>query len=205
MYDAAYVAARYDRYPTTRKMSELRLSVLHTALRLYESLPGGYSGVAKGRLLDVGYGNGDFIRVAAQGGWDAYGHDVNPTEYEGVRRVKLPNEPDWPLRYRVITFFDCLEHYEDLCHVRWVSHAAEWILLSFPVVPETFPFVKEFKHYRPGEHHLFFQPQSLEKIFSYNSRKAALVYQGYPEDTIRKPVNDNPNIWTCLLHCQSTE
>ena len=203
-YDAAYVAARYERYQTTRPMSMLRLSALHAVLHLYESLEKGEEKVQRGPLLDVGYGNGDFIRVARSNGWDAYGNDVNLTEYPGVRRMDLPNKPGFPYRYRVITFFDALEHFEDLMEARWCSHASDWLFLSFPAIPDSFPFDKSWKHYRPGEHHLHFQPSGLERIFSHNGRIAEIVYQGSPEDTIRKRWDPGkPNIWTVALRCRS--
>src|SRR3546814_16460864 len=65
----------------------------------------------------------DLIRHAFDNCWDAFGYDVNPTEYDGVRRVDLPFTP-LPARerYRVITFFDALEHFEDL---RWAPHRSE--------------------------------------------------------------------------------
>lgn len=202
-YDHIYVASRYDRYKTTRPMSVLRLHVLHTVLQLNESLEKGYIAVQKGPLLDVGYGNGDFIRVARSEGWEPYGNDVNPAEYEGVERVDLPPVARDNRRYRAITFFDALEHFEDLSIARWCSHYTDWLLLSFPAVPDNFPFDKNWKHYRPGEHHLHFQPESLEKIFSHNGRVAEIVYKGSPEDNIRPPARGSArNIWTVALRCR---
>ena len=118
-----------------------------------------------------------------------------------MRRARLPNDPNWPIRYRTITFFDALEHFEDLTHARWASHATDWLLLSFPAVPKTFPFDKNFKHYRPGEHMLYFDPEGLSRIFSHNGVTAQLVYQSNPEDSIRTPWADGPNIWTVALRC----
>lgn len=203
IYDSTYVAARYERYSTTHQMSQIRVAVLEQVLKLYESLQQGTVSVDRGLLLDVGYGNGDFIRFARKVGWNAWGYDVNPTRYEGVRQTRLPNEPNWPIRYRVITFFDALEHFEDLTHARWVSHAADWLVLSFPAVPPSFPFEKNWKHYRPGEHHLYFHPEGLANIFSHNGRKAELVYRSNPEDCIRQPTGEGPNIWTVALRCSS--
>lgn len=202
-YDAIYVASRYERYSTTNAMSELRLDLIHHLLSLYEGV-GSDIGYRYGRLLDVGYGNGAFIRAAKNDCWDAYGNDVNPTPYEGVRQVDLPNLPEWPVRYRVITFFDCLEHFEDLMEARWVSHHTDWLVLSFPQMPPNFPYEhKDWKHVRAGEHHLFFTPQSLAVIFSHGGVKAELVYQGNPEDSIRgKLPGGLPNICTAALRCR---
>jgi Methyltransferase domain len=199
VYDAAYVANRYERYPTTRPMSLLRYDVMVNALSLHGALEQGQKEVKPGILLDVGYGNGDFIRVCCERGWDAFGNDVNPTEYPGVRSVSLPSHTE---RYDVITFFDTLEHFETLVDVRWLSHRTDWIVVSFPTVPDDFPYNKDWKHYRPGEHHLQFQPESLVKIFGHNEVNAALVYCGSPEDTIRgKRPDGGSNITTCVLRC----
>lgn len=202
VYDEAYVSLRYDRYPTTRPMSLLRYQVMMDVLNLHDALEAGEKTVQPGKLLDVGYGNGDFIRVCREHGWDAFGNDVNPTFYPGVVRVPLPSEPKWPNRYKVVTFFDALEHFEDLKSVRWVSHHTDWIIASFPNPAPEFPFKLDWKHYRPGEHHLYFQPTSLEKIFSFDERVAKLVYYGGPEDAIRgKGVGGGRNITTVALRC----
>lgn len=201
-YDKQYVAERYEKYTTTKQMSHLRFTILKTVLYLYDSIPTGDSKVKPSRLLDIGFGNGDFIRTASANGWECYGNDVNPTEYKGVKRVELPNSKNCKEKYRVISFFDALEHFEDLSEARIVSHHTDWIFLSFPAVPNTFPFDLNFRHYRPGEHHLFFDPQGLEKIFSHGNRIAKLMYMDTPEDSIRTRWNlAYPNIWTCALRC----
>jgi len=203
VYDATYVAERYDRYPTTRPMSTLRYEVMMQVLNLYDALENGKKLVNPGRLLDVGYGNGDFIRVCSQRGWDAFGNDVNPTEYAGVRRVPLPGNAN-SNHYDVVTFFDALEHFEDLATVRWVSHFTDWIIASFPTVPPEFPYKTDWKHYRPGEHHLYFSANSLETIFSHNQRVAKVIYAGAPEDSIRGKRSDGwRNITTCVLRCHN--
>jgi hypothetical protein len=203
VYDRAYVAERYDRYPTTRPMSRLRLQIVNNVLRLYESLEAGTINVERGSILDVGYGNGDFIRLALASGWNAYGNDVNPTPYEGVRPVPLPDGQSNSDRYRVITFFDALEHFEDMAQVRQVSRFTDWIIASFPKPAPQFPYKTDgYKHYRPGEHHLYFEPWSLERIFSVEGRRAKLVYASHPEDSIRGKRSDGgPNITTCALRC----
>jgi hypothetical protein len=202
-YDSEYVSSRYDKYPTTHKMSALREEVLYTVLRLHEILPSGIALLNTGPLLDVGYGNGDFIRHCSTKGWTVFGNDVNPTEYKGVTRVELPNQRFWPRRYRVVTFFDALEHFENLEEARWVSHHTDWILVSFPQVPSDFPYQKDkWKHYRKGEHHLYFQPKSMEHIFTHDGVKAEIAYCGNPEDSIRGTLPDGkPNICTVALRC----
>lgn len=190
VYDAQYVADRYDKYDTTRAMSELRLQVITDALRPY--------GDREGALLDVGYGNGDFIRTASAAGWDAYGCDVNPTQYDGVRNVPLPVYSSRKT-YNVVTFFDSLEHFEDLRDVRYVRCWTDYIAVSFPSIPAT--NLQQWKHYRPGEHHFHFTPLSLQLLFSQPDVQVACpIYIGHPEDAIRGTLpNGEPNITTIIM------
>lgn len=203
VYDAEYVAQRYDRYPTTRPMSILRYRLMMGVLDTCEAMEEGRWTPRFGPLLDVGYGNGDFIRYCHERGWDAFGNDVNPTVYPGVRQVPLPDGERNSTHYRVVTFFDTLEHFETHEQVRRVSHYTDWIICSFPTVPPEFPYKTEgYKHYRPGEHHMYFEPQSLEAIFSFDERLARIVYIGHPEDSIRgKRPDGGPNITTVALRC----
>lgn len=205
VYDQKYVADRYDKYATTQLMSELRMTLVEAVLLLHESLPKASQTLSKGPLLDVGYGNGSFIREACQRGWKPSGNDVNPTQYPGVRQVPLPLDcTNRKLAYRVITFWDCLEHFEELENIRTISNATDWIFLSFPKAPDNYMFCPEmWKHHRPGEHHFHFTPQSLELIFSNERTKATVVYTGNPEDCIRGKARDgDTNILTVALRCE---
>lgn len=203
-YDGDYIADRYDRYTTTGEMSRLRLAVVESARNLYAD-PATPRPVPPGRLLDVGYGNGDFIRTATAAGWDAYGCDVNPTPYPGVRRVDLPVSDDAP-HYDVVTFFDSLEHFESLDTVRAVAAHADWIVLSFPRIPTGWPERGRdgWKHDRPGEHHWHFTPRAVRRLFTdatgSTPYRAEVVYTGSPEDGVRGALpGGEPNIATVAL------
>ena len=205
VYDASYVADRYDRYYKNDRMSAIRAEVIESLLLLYDFLPQGLTMTKKGRLLDVGYGNGSFIREAARRGWETFGNDVNPTSYPGVRQISLPVEklPD-DHRYQFITFFDALEHFEELEVVSRVSLNTDWIVCSYPKVPAEWPWNQRvWKHFRPGEHHWFFTQQSLERLFTNERRFAKAVYIGSPEDWIRgKGEYGQPNIQTVALRIE---
>lgn len=202
-YDRQYVADRYDRYTTTDQMSYLRLRVIEYVLYLQETLPGHRFGVRKGPLLDVGYGNGSFIRRCLAEKWDAYGCDVNPAEYEGVRKVYESAVLDGP-RWRAVTFFDSLEHFESLDWIRQVVDNSDWLIISAPLPPPTFPRDLTWKHYRPGEHHWYFgEPWTYERIFRTETHRARVAYVGYPEDSVRGNLADGShNIMTCVLRTE---
>lgn len=235
VYDADYVAERYGKYATTQKMSQLRLAYVETILSLYDMLPQGVTGLFSGsggnRLLDVGYGNGSFVRWSKGSGWDSYGNDVNPTDYYGVARHPLPDPLSAEGRYRAITFFDALEHFESLQEVRRVSGCTDWIFVTAPLPPvgwpgayanpmtaggeaqtlgKLLPIYEPWKHWRPGEHHHYFYPTTLEHIFTWADEKAGtqtvatLMHASHFEDSIRGKLQDgSPNTFTAALRCQT--
>lgn len=206
-YDKEYVAERYDKYKTTGQMSHIRLAYLEYILYLHEVMSAHRFGLQKGRLLDVGYGNGSFIRHARDSGWDAFGNDVNPTKYEGVRKVSLQDVLTGP-RWRVVTFFDSLEHFEDFSQIRKIVQNTDWIMISAPLPPKRFPaWVDGWKHYRPGEHHSYFSAAwSYEHLFQTATHEVKVRFVGTPEDHIRGKLPDgSDNILTCVLMCREKQ
>lgn len=204
-YDEQYVADRYDKYPTTKQMSELRRHIVTSVIANHEGIHRNVVDPTCRRLLDVGFGNGSFIRAMQEFGWECYGNDVNRAHYPQVVRRDLPGGDREGARdtYRVVTFFDTLEHFEGLSEVRWVSHAADWLFLTFPTRPDNF-FAEHqtFKHLRPGEHHFFYTPAGLEKIFSHDGVTAEVAWCGHPEDQIRGSRDGKPNTTTVALICR---
>jgi len=181
-YNKDYIAARYDSYATTPLMSHLRLGIV--------------TAVARGpKILDVGYGNGDFIKLACRAGFDGWGNDVHGADY-GVREVvdlgEMPGFPQWD----VVTFFDSLEHFPSLDMVRDLGRRAHTIIVSIPRKPTLFPCDLDWKHYRPGEHLHYFSTFSLQKLFAPKWIKGI----SHAEDVIRGKLPDGrPNIDTIIL------
>lgn len=210
-YNYEYVASRYDKYPTTEAMSALRMQMVMSVIELHDNImPKTYHDPPKrGKLLDVGYGNGSFIRMALGCQWSAYGYDVNPAKYDRVKNVPLPTKIDtaYDPWYRVITFFDSLEHFESLAEVRKVSLFTDWIFVSYPKPPAGFPFLQpgeleKWKHFRPGEHHHYFTPKSLHALFSNPGVRCEVVYRSAIEDSIRGAgLDGTENIETVAIRC----
>lgn len=176
-YDKQYVVDRYDKYDTTAAMSALRLGLLK-------------GHVGKGKLLDVGYGNGAFLKLAAKSGFDTYGCDVHGADY-GIRDVPLASSVEWD----VVTFFDSLEHFTSLEVIRDLSSRTKTILISYPKRPVDFPQNRAWKHYRPGEHLHYFTLLSLSCLFVGKK----LVMATNAEDAIRGVLPSGGNIETALF------
>lgn len=75
----------------------------------------------RGRLLDVGCSDGNFLRWAQSNGFEVYGVDIDRVALQHARRITprvwlltLAEFAEWAsgrgLRFDVITFFDVLEH-----------------------------------------------------------------------------------------------
>jgi hypothetical protein len=181
VYDAQYVHNRYDLYPTTEAMSCLRLGFVKAFAK-------------GGRLLDVGFGNGSFLKRAASAGFDVFGNDVHGVDY-GIRNVELDDAID--SSWDVVTFFDSLEHFPNLDLPLALAARSRVVVISVPCRPGGFPAHKEWKHYRPGEHLHYFSNYSLELFFSPRHIVAA---RSDVEDSIRgKLPGGEQNILTLAL------
>jgi hypothetical protein len=182
-YNQQYITERYDAYATTESMSWLRLG-------LVRSFVGG------GRLLDVGYGNGSFIKVAKKAKFEAFGFDVHGLGKKyGVEEALLTKG-----KWDVVTLFDSIEHFDDLSAIKSLDDRSPFIIVSTPYRPSFFPASLEWKHFRPGEHLHYFSKASLGTLFP--SHELVLVTD--IEDAIRGRCkvpgwDDFNNVMTCVF------
>jgi SAM-dependent methyltransferase len=153
-YDAAYVDHFNQLGIKSKAMSYLRLGYLLAM-----------TGLTRGsRLLDVGYGNGDFLRAAANAGLAAHGYDISGLRLNDARIVTSQDRGVLYQRYRAITFFDSLEHFPELDFVRHLN--AEYILISLPWCHWGWwePGFQAWKHRKPNEHLHHFSDRSLKRF-----------------------------------------
>lgn len=138
-YDASYLT-KIDAYDPVIADAVNR----GRAALLRGHLPAGAS------VLDIGAGDGAFVRAARAWGFDASGSDVNPASRELLARNKLlatvgPHDVD------AVTLWDTIEHLDMpelvIKHVRKGAH----LFVSLPVFDDL-TRVFESRHYRPGEH-----------------------------------------------------
>ncbi len=182
-YDSAYVSLRYDQYPPMGPLSRLRLDLMCDVTEVVEGA----------RILDVGYGNGDFLRTVAAAGFSAFGNDISgyplPPDVSFVEDVLADT-------YDVITFFDSLEHMADIEFVGALR--TRFVVVTVPwchyVDDEWF---RRWRHRRPGEHLLHFDDASLTSVFE--ARGFRRIYLGSPEDVVRLPDDHLPNTLTAVF------
>lgn len=182
-YDKDYVSNRYVKYgelPTY--MGYLRLGNIV-----------GTIGRVPGTILDVGYGDGSFLKVCKNIIPKCYGYDISTYPIPlGCNQVSDLSSGF----YDVITFFDSLEHFEDIDFVADLK--CNYICISVPHCHyKNDEWFREWKHRRPNEHLWHFDQQSLT---SFMKRMGYSIVSGNNiEDTIRKNNIEESNILTCIF------
>ena len=138
-------------YPTTDPVahySELNISELGEGEVIwnthYLEAINKYS-AAKGRLLEIGFGNGSFLKLAQKEGWDVHGVDLSSPNVRHAREVlELPNifqgtiaDLDYGDDYfDVVAAFNFIEHVADqrgtLAHIRRLVRPNGLVILLCP-------------------------------------------------------------------------
>jgi hypothetical protein len=165
-YDATY-AHQYDNRPV-KEMSDLRWDFIQSRL----DLP------VKSRILDVGYGNGAFLKRAKAADMTIFGVDLH-TEDFGIPVVDF----DTPQDYDLVCFFDSLEHFPDFSPILRLN--TRNVTVSIPYTPDfilTEP--TKWRHFKPGEHLHYFSRSSLD-TFMRNWGFPRRLAEGHPEDDLR--------------------
>lgn len=111
-----------------------------------------------GSILDIGAGDGAFIRAARAWGFDAKGYDVIQSARDRLGQAGLYD--DEPALYDAVTMFDVLEHLEDpSLTLRRIPRGA-LLFLTLPIFGDL-DRIRESRHYRPNEHLLYFSRSGL--------------------------------------------
>jgi SAM-dependent methyltransferase len=184
VYDLDYTVARYDaKKVPVDNMSYLRLGYLLSSL-----------GKIPKSLLDVGYGNGNFLYKAKQIIKNCYGYDISP-QYP---IVDIPVVKDiYSDAYDVVCFFDSLEHFEDIYEIKKLK--ANYIYISVPWCHYLDDkWFRDWRHRREHEHLWHFDINSLKNFMSEMNYE--YMCHANVEDAIRKSYDDNlENILTAIF------
>jgi len=143
-------------------------------------------------ILDIGYGNGDFLEACVNTIPLCYGQDVSPYPVpNGATKVdSLDVEVD------VITMFDVLEHWENIYDIQHLK--CKYLYISVPNCDyKSKEWFTSWKHRKPDEHLWFFDKDSLIRFM--NEVGFECVASSYVEDIIRKDPANNPNILTAIF------
>jgi hypothetical protein len=179
-YNKDYINNSYNTY------GELGMRMAHQRLGyLIGSL-----GFIPESLLDVGYGNGDFLKAASSIIPLTYGNDIST--YPIPENSIFINDP-YNISVDVVTFFDVLEHFHDIYDIKLLN--TKYILIS---VPNCHYFsdnwFDNWKHRRPEQHFWHFNEESL--INFMDEIGYDVINTTNIEDTIRDNKMDYDNILT---------
>ncbi len=183
-YDLKYIQDRYDTYKVgSINISHLRLGFLTGVL-----------GRKPQSITDVGYGNGDFLRLCAEAGIVSFGIEINGYQIPD-NVVKIDNFND----AEVTTFFDTLEHFENIYDPCFLNIGSKYLFIT---VPECHYFSDEWfntwKHRRENEHLWHFNKLALTNWASKLGYQ--LLASSNIEDIIRKPENKEiSNTLSCVF------
>lgn len=178
-YDTNYIKTYEDFKELGKYMSYLRLGYIT-----------GHVDFKNKSILDIGYGNGDFLNIANDAGFKCYGCDV--TEYPLKNDITIIKyEEIFNKYFDIVTFFDSLEHFDEIDFVKNLN--CEYVVIS---LPNCHYFNDEWffnwKHRKPDEHLYHFNKESL--INFMNEMGYDNISISNFEDIIRKPIDENSNI-----------
>lgn len=134
------------------------------------------SSVKPKRVLDYGSGVGWF-RAYRPKGVEVDTYDVGEYPQTGAN-------PEFG-RYDLVTFWDSLEHIEDLGEIAPFVRGAKYVALSLPIKPKHTK-LEDWKHFKPNEHLHYFDRVTLDALFSRLG--FYLIKSGSPECPPREDV-----------------
>lgn len=182
-YDNEYVNSRYNTYnDKVINMSYLRLGYIIGSI-----------GYIPSSLLDVGYGNGGFLDISKGIIKECFGNDISDYNIpDGCEFVENILEKC----FDVVTFFDSLEHFDDITFVKNIK--TKYICISVPFCHNfDMEWFKNWKHRRPNEHLYHFNDNSLITFMAEMGYE--IINKSNIEDIIRTPNDCNINILTAIF------
>lgn len=172
------LARRALGYPTPRPLRTLGIALRAPAVAdLAAATAGWIRGPARGRLLDLGCGNGDLLVRARSLGWEAEGAEIDHDAAERGRRVHglvihelaASHLTEALGSYEVVTLIHVLEHLSDPVNAlrsvaRLLPPSGECIVATpNPVGLGSRLFGPEWVHLDPPRHLYLFSPRAARR------------------------------------------
>jgi hypothetical protein len=182
-YNLNYINNSYNTYGDLPKMiSNLRLGYIIGVINKFPE-----------SILDIGYGNGDFLKLCSEVILKCYGNEISgypiPEKCEFVDNI-ISKEFD------VITFFDVLEHFENINFISELK--CNYLVISVPWCHYfSDEWFNDWKHRRENIHLHHFNDEALVNFMNNNNFECISLIN--VEDIIRKPIDENKNILTGIF------
>lgn len=145
-------------------------------------------------ILDIGYGNGDFLNQCIKMIPECYGYDVS--NYKLNEPIKIVNNM-FDRHYDIITFWDSLEHFYNIDFINKLN--CNMICISMPYChwksDKDDQWFYNWKHRKPDEHLYHFNPKSLNNFMSKQNYEC-VTYSSNIEELVRKNKPNEQNIFS---------
>jgi len=132
------------------------------------------------KLLDVGYGDGNFLSKTKSIVKDCYGYDIPPVFPlpQGVERVDNVTGA----YYDVVTFFNSLEHMPEIDFIKNIQ--CKYLMITTPWCHYfSDDWFETWKHRKPNEHIWHFNDETLTRFM--NQSGYSVVHLSNVEDCLR--------------------
>lgn len=129
-------------------------------------------------VLDYGSGVGWFRAFRPEG-----------VEVDTYDKASYPQTGISSSRYDVVCFWDVLEHIANFKEIEPVLNSTKFVALTIPIKPPKVN-LKNWKHYKPGEHLHYFTLEMLDDFFE------TYGFERIEEGKLECP--PRVDIWSCL-------
>ena len=141
------------------------------------------------KILDVGYGNGDFLKIASHYMPECFGSDVSQ-EYNIPEKTTYVDDI-YSKEFDVVCFFDVLEHFDNIYDIKNLK--TKYIVISLPNCHYfSDEWFQDWKHRKPDEHLWHFNKSSLINFMQEIGYE--VINTSNVEDVIRKNQEEYSNI-----------
>jgi len=180
-YDYNYVHDVYDRYAMVDDMSKLRYEFIKKNIKFKS-------------ILDVGYGNGSFLKYCLKHDKICFGYDISG--YELPKEITITQNINEAVD--IVSFFDSLEHFPQVDLNNILNQLkCRYISISVPWNHYEGKEFETWKHRKPNEHRHHFSAVGLANLF-YKSNFKLIEMSSY-EDKIRGTLHGLPNILSAIF------